>query len=172
MSIALIGYRGSGKSAVARLVAERLGWDWADADAVLEERAGRTIRDIFADEGEAGFRQRETAILAELSGRDQCVLALGGGVVIRAENRQRLSALFVVWLRADPHVLHARITADAQTASRRPGLTAGGGLEEIRTVLAQRTPWYQACADCIIDTDDRTPDQIAEQIVASFAQAG
>ena len=86
----LIGYRGSGKSAVARLLAERLGWAWLDADQVLEDRQGQSIRQIFADEGELRFREMEAAILAELCVRQGHVIAVGGGVVLRAENRQRL----------------------------------------------------------------------------------
>src|SRR5436305_15234067 len=88
--IFLIGPRGSGKTTVARLLAERLGWDWVDVDAALEAAAGRSVRDIFAAEGEAGFRAREAAGLAELCRRRRHVIATGGGVVLDPENRQRL----------------------------------------------------------------------------------
>src|SRR5262245_15865615 len=89
-SIFLIGYRAPGKTTVARLLAGRLGWDWVDADQLLEERHARTIRQIFAEEGEPGFREKEAALVEELCGRRRHVVAMGGGVVLRPENRARL----------------------------------------------------------------------------------
>src|SRR5262245_35845194 len=80
--IFLIGYRGSGKSTVGRLLAERVGWTFVDADAVIEERAGKSIRQIFADEGESGFRDREANALSDLCSRTDTVIATGGGVVL------------------------------------------------------------------------------------------
>src|SRR5712692_10023328 len=78
----LVCYRGAGKSSVARLLAERLGWQWADADEVLEARFGRTIWQVFAEEGEGGFRDKEAVVLEELCGRRRHVIATGGGVVL------------------------------------------------------------------------------------------
>ncbi len=86
MNIALIGYRGTGKSEVARQLALRLGWDWVDADVEVELKAGKSIAAIFADDGEPAFRELEAAVLAELVQRDRAVLALGGGVVLRPAN--------------------------------------------------------------------------------------
>src|SRR5947208_11489758 len=88
--IFLVGYRGSGKTTVARALADRLGWTWADADVVLEARHGRSIRQIFAEEGEAGFRDKEAALLEDLCGLRRHVIATGGGIVLRPENRRRL----------------------------------------------------------------------------------
>src|SRR5688572_11797955 len=107
MFIALIGYRGSGKTNVAPLVAARLGRSWIDADDEIERRAGKTISAIFAEDGEAVFRDWESAVLGELVSRDQTVLALGGGVVLRAENRAKLCAGrgTTVWLKAAPNTL-------------------------------------------------------------------
>ena len=82
MFIALIGYRGSGKTAVAQLAALKLGWDWVDADVEIELRAAKSIAAIFADAGEPAFRDLEQAVLGELLQRDKCVMALGGGVVL------------------------------------------------------------------------------------------
>src|SRR5262249_48064027 len=90
--IFLIGYRGSGKTTVARILAERLGWSWLDADTLLEARHGRTIRQIFAEEGEAGFRDKEERLLDELSQGRQHVIATGGGIVLRPVNRDKLKA--------------------------------------------------------------------------------
>src|SRR3954464_5808418 len=126
MFVALIGYRGSGKSAVAQQAALRLGWDWVDADVELELRAGKSIAAIFADDGEQVFRDTETAVLRELLKRDRTLLALGGGVVLREENRRMLRAAggMTIWLSASPETLCARILADSTTAARRPSLTA------------------------------------------------
>src|SRR5581483_8052208 len=85
--IALIGYRGSGKSTVAQELAARLGWTWLDADTVLEERAGCTIHEMFLREGESAFREREAALLVELCALPRLVLATGGGVILREDNR-------------------------------------------------------------------------------------
>ncbi|MFO0927779.1 MAG: shikimate kinase [Gemmataceae bacterium] len=161
----LIGPRGSGKTTVARLLAERLGMGWLDADAVLEERAGTTIREIFAAEGEAGFRQREADLLAELCGLDRQVIATGGGVVLRPENRRRLrESGFVVWLTADVDTLWARIAGDATTAARRPNLTTGGR-DEVAHVVATRQPYYRECAHLTVDTTHRSPADIVAAIL-------
>jgi shikimate kinase len=165
----LIGYRGTGKTTVAPLVAARLGWAWGDADQLLEQRHGQTIRDIFTSEGEAGFRVKETAILEELcQGRAQ-VVALGGGVVLDPGNRQRLRhAGFVAWLTADAPTIWQRLQADATTSQRRPALTVGG-LQEIEELLRSREPFYRECADLVIDTTTRSPSEVASNILKAFA---
>jgi shikimate kinase len=166
MNLVLIGYRGTGKTTVARQLALRLGWDWVDADVEVELRAGKSIAAIFADDGESTFRALEAAVIAELVERDRTVIAAGGGVVLRADNRAVLArAGRVVWLRAEVPTLVARIAADTTTAVRRPNLTARGGEDEIRTLLAEREPLYRATAHVIIDTDDRSPAEIADEII-------
>ncbi len=161
----VIGYRGTGKSTVARLLADKLGWNWLDADEVLEQRQGRTIRQIFEEDGEAAFREIEAAILADLVVMPRQVIATGGGVVLREENRQRLKdAGLVVWLTADPVTLWRRIQTDVTTAQRRPPLT-GGGLQEIETLLRSREKWYAECAHLVVDTAGRLPDDVARAIL-------
>lgn len=163
--IFLIGYRGTGKTTVAKLLAEKLGWKWLDADHVLEARFGRSIRAIFAEEGVESFRAKESAVLAELCNLTNHVIATGGGVVMRPENRELLRQTgMVVWLTADPRTLWDRLQADASTAERRPDLTCGG-LAEVEQVLAIRQPLYAACAHQTIDTVGREPLDIVNDIV-------
>ncbi len=159
--IFLIGPRASGKTTVARLLAELLDWAWVDADAVLEQRAGRTIREIFAAEGEPAFRDLESVVLAEVCGQTRAVVATGGGVVLRPENRARLRAAGrCVWLTADPATLWRRLQADATTADRRPDLSVGG-LNEVEELLRQREPLYRDCAGLAVDTARHAPHEIA-----------
>ncbi|HEY2147980.1 MAG TPA: shikimate kinase [Pirellulales bacterium] len=167
MNIALIGYRGTGKSTVARQLALALGWDWIDADVEVELRAGKSITAIFADDGEAAFRDLESAVLADSIGRERTVLALGGGAVSREMNRERLRLVsLVVWLEAEPETIAARMADDPTTASRRPNLTTAGGLEEIRRLLAERSSHYQTCCGLAISTDDKTPADVVAEILA------
>jgi shikimate kinase len=172
MFIALIGYRGSGKTNVAPLVAERMGWSWIDADDEIERRAGKTIAAIFADDGEPEFRDWESEVLGEFVSHERIVLALGGGVVLRAENRAKLcdERGVVVWLKAAPATLQRRIAADATTAARRPNLTVAGGLLEIQLLLNQREPLYQQCANFIVDTEGKSPAAVADEIVNWFGR--
>jgi shikimate kinase len=163
-NVFLIGYRGTGKTTVGRALAQVLGWEWVDADALLEARHGRTIRQIFATEGEAGFRDKEADLLEELCRRRRHVVATGGGIVLRAENRERLMASGrVVWLAADADTIWARIQQDATTAERRPVLTVGGR-DEVEELLRVRTPWYRACAELTVETAGRTPEAIVHEI--------
>jgi len=163
--IHLIGYRGTGKSAAAQQLALRLGWDWMDADVELELRAGKSIAAIFADDGEQAFRDLESLMLAELVGRERSVLATGGGIVLRAENRELLrSGAIVVWLKAEPETILRRLTDDWTTVSRRPNLSTGG-LEEIREMLSLRIPLYQQCADLDVDTDEKSVADVATEIL-------
>ena len=167
----LIGYRGSGKTTVARALADRLGWDFLDADAVLEERAGRTIRDIFVTDGETGFRDLESAVLADLAKRTNTVIATGGGIVLREANRQLLTANgFVAWLTADAATLWSRIQGDPTTAERRPAL-AGGGLDEVERLLAVREPLYRSVADVEVAVGPVSPDRAADAILAAWKRS-
>jgi len=171
--ISLVGYRGTGKTTVAKLLAERLGCEWADADVVLEEQSGRTIADIFAKDGESHFRDLESNVLAGFVskyGQDArrsklFILATGGGVILREENRKSLrEAGPVIWLTAPTDVIHERISTDPTTGERRPNLTAGGGLEEIKEVLAARENFYREVSHHVVDTNDKSPTEIAAEI--------
>ena len=165
MNIVLIGYRGSGKSSIGKRLAARLGMDFVDTDPLIVERAGRTIREIFQAEGEAGFRRREAEVIAEAAARANVVIAAGGGAILRPENVAALQrGGKVVWLKASPEVLFAHIQADAGTAATRPNLTASGGLEEVRKVLEARTPLYQAAADVSLEVTDLGIEEAAARL--------
>jgi shikimate kinase len=158
----LIGPRGSGKTTVARLLAGRLGWDWVDTDHILEQYYGKSIRAIFAEEGEAGFRDKESFVLAALCDRQRCVFSTGGGVVVRPANRQLLRASgYVVWLAADAETLWRRLQED--DGERRPALGAGGRAE-VEEILRMRQPWYEECAHRTVRTEGKTPEALAEEI--------
>jgi shikimate kinase len=166
-NVFLIGYRGTGKTTVARLLAARIGWSWRDADDVMEQRHGRTIREIFALEGETGFRDKEAALLEELCALRTHVIATGGGALLRPENRQRLRASgFVVWLSADADTIWRRLQSDPLSEQRRPALTVGGRAE-IEALLHEREPLYRGCADLVVDTSARSPEQVVEAVVDS-----
>ena len=146
MSIVLIGYRGSGKTTLGKLLAGELGFAFVDLDQVIVQNAGRSIRDIFTDEGEAGFRKRETQALRNVLEKVDHVISLGGGAVLAEQNRLAIkgSGHTVVYLRAGAEELHRRINADPTTAAQRPSLTKlGGSVEEVRSLLQQREPIYQ-----------------------------
>ena len=129
-----------------------------------------TIAEIFALEGEQGFRDREAAIVRELSARENTVIALGGGAVLREENREALRGRGItVWLTASPDVVYERMTTDPLTGQRRPNLTSTGGLQEIHDLLAQRTPLYQQVADFKVDTEGLSPEQVASEVVRQLS---
>src|SRR6266542_2402369 len=168
-NIILVGLRCTGKTTVGRLLAQRLSWSFADADDRIEAVAGKTIADIFVAEGEPGFRDREAAALAELCGRSACVIATGGGAILREANRRLLKANeFVVWLAAAPEALWERMNTDPATAARRPNLTASGGLEEVRNLIAAREPLYREVAHFAVPSDTLSPEAVADAILTAW----
>ena len=170
MNLALIGYRGTGKTTVARLLTLRLGWTWIDTDVEVELRAAKPIATIFAEDGEPAFRNLEATVIEELASREKVVLALGGGAILRAKTREILArTCFVAWLKASPRTLFERLAADATHADQRPNLTAKGGLAEIEEVLARREPVYRASAAAEVDTEGRTPAEVAQTVHDQFA---
>ena len=168
MNIVLIGYRGSGKSAIGKCLAAVLSLTFVDTDTRIGERAGKTIREIFAAEGEVGFRAREYQVIREVALGDGQVIALGGGAVLNPANIAALKQdpqTRIVWLQSTPEVLHRRISADTTTSANRPNLTATGGLEEVRRLLVVRTPLYQAAADLALDVTHVAVEEAAASLV-------
>jgi shikimate kinase len=157
-NVILVGLMGSGKSTVGRMVAQSLGFAFADTDHLITDAAGQTIPEIFAAEGEEGFRMRETAALRSLLGRDGLVIATGGGIVTRPENVPLLKQLgFVVWLSADPNVLHRR-TAHSHD---RPLLKNPDPAGTLRKLHESRRPLYEQASDMKVNTDDFSPQDVA-----------
>jgi shikimate kinase len=166
MNLTLIGYRATGKTTLARLLADRLGWDWVDADVEIERRAGKSIAKIFAEDGEAAFRELEARVIGELCRRDRLVLAAGGGAPLRQDNRDAIRCGGkVVWLRAAPETILARMSGDPTTPGRRPHLTDEDPLAEIVQLLRRREPIYQEAAHLTVDTEAKTPDRLAAEIL-------
>ncbi len=161
MRLVLVGLRGSGKTSAGIEAAARIGAAFVDLDQRIEAR-GRTIPQIFAEAGEAGFRALEREVIAELQPPDPAVIATGGGAVLHPENRARLRQLgTVVYLAAEPAVLAARV-AD----SDRPPLVDGGPEAEARTLLSIRDPLYREVADHVVPTDSLSVAEVAARLVA------
>lgn len=165
--LVLIGYRGSGKSTVGKIVAERLNRPFRDTDLEIEARSRRTIAAIFAEDGEAAFRDWEERTLAILTGEyPAAVLAAGGGIVLREANRRRMVDFgFVAWLRARPEELASRLETDPRSPMSRPALTCEGTLGEIGRVLAERVAFYEELADATIETEGKSPDLVASALI-------
>lgn len=167
--LVLVGYRGTGKSTVGRIAADRTGAPFADADAELERDLGRSIRAIFEAEGEPAFREHEAATLRRLAatpGLGGGILATGGGAVLRDDNCRALRAFgLVVWLTADAETLARRLAHSRQGLADRPALTAAGTLDEVAEVLDRRLPRYRAASDVEVASAGRSVAEVAEAVI-------
>jgi len=169
MVITLIGYRGTGKSTVGPQLAARLGYVFLDADPEIERRAGKSIRQIFADNGEPEFRRLEAEFLAGQLQRNHLVLAPGGGAVLNETTRELMQAAGpVVWLTAPTDVIVKRMAEDSTSAERRPALTALPPRDEIEQLLAKRTPLYAQAASITVETSGKRVDEIVNEILAAL----
>jgi shikimate kinase len=153
---------GAGKSTIGKYLAQHLKLRFADTDTEIEARTGADIPWIFDVEGEAGFREREVQVVEEMTTWDDIVLATGGGVVMRPENRQALGARgYVVYLHATVEEQVRRTRRDR----RRPLLQKGDPEQVLRALMAIRDPLYREIADHIIDTDGCSPRTVAQRLV-------
>lgn len=169
----LTGYRGTGKTSVGAILAHSLGRAVIDLDDQVQLRAGRSIREIFADGGEGSFRDLEAIALREVPDSPLAVVSLGGGAILREENRHWIGQNGVcVWLDAQPETLARRIEADQGSHQQRPALTPLGSLEEIQQVLQVRRPLYQQVSDCAVVTDGKSIEQVAQEVLVKLQGLG
>lgn len=152
---------GAGKSTIGRLLASRLGWYFLDTDSLIEERTGADIPWIFDVEGEAGFRARESAVLREALDEENTVIATGGGIVLKEENRELLkSGTMVIYLTASIDQLMERTSKD----KKRPLLQVDDPRAKIIELFNYRDPLYCEVASHVIKTDGRSPRSVVSEI--------
>ena len=166
-NIALIGFMGTGKSSVGRLVADQLHFTFLDTDDVITARAGKSIADIFAQEGEAAFRERENRLVQELTHRTRTVISTGGGLPVDPANMESLKShalVFCLW--ASPEVIWEHVRGQ----SHRPLLTESDPFEKVRSLLAIREPFYRQ-ADVLVNTEMRSIREVAQQVIHQFRLA-
>jgi shikimate kinase len=161
--IALIGFMGTGKTVVGRLLAARLGKDFIELDSEIEKKAGKSVAAIFREDGEAGFRRMEAQITAEVSARKNTVLACGGGIVLDKANIFRLKQEYViVCLSAAPGDILKRVSQDGD---KRPLLDVADKSKKIRELLVSRRPLYEQAAEITLETSGIDPHGVVQKIL-------
>jgi shikimate kinase len=165
MNIIFTGYRCTGKTSAGRRLAQLLGCAFYDADDLIINKTGQSVEQIVAEKGWPAFREVERAVILELSGKDNCVIAPGGGAVLDERNIEALkkNGLFI-WLVADTATIVRRLNKDQAGGAPRPSLSGKPVALEVQEVLAQREPIYRRIADLIIDTSTLTVDEVVETI--------
>lgn len=166
--IVLVGISGSGKSTVGHVLAQRLGWEFVDTDTVVEAQAGRGIPELFRDEGEAAFRDRERGALESVMEREGVVVATGGGAPTTGASRELLGRGFSVWLAVSPARAAARLSENPATEER--PLLAGDVEGRLASLLGARRAWYEL-ADAAIDVETLNPEQAADEIIRLWREA-
>ncbi|PCI50911.1 MAG: shikimate kinase AroK [Moraxellaceae bacterium] len=161
-NIIFIGPMGAGKTTIGRALASQLKWEFVDSDQEIEARTGANVAWIFDVEGESGFRDREEAVIDELTQRDSIIIATGGGAVLRPVNRERLKARgTVIYLSATVEQILARTLNDRT----RPLLQTDDRVGVLTTLLEKRDPLYREIADIIIPTGDGPPREIIAHVL-------
>ena len=167
-NIALIGFMGVGKSAIGPALAKRLGKKLVNTDLLISARSGKSIPQIFWENGESGFRKLETEMVGEVSGGADQVIDCGGGVVLNPDNVNKLKqSSIIVWLVASPEVILQRTARDG---GGRPVLQGKSTLEDIRRLLQLRKPYYEKAADMIIDTSNSNVESLVDLIIARLTK--
>jgi shikimate kinase len=167
-NIVLVGFMGSGKSSIGRLLARRLGFQFLDTDQLIIDRTGSDIGSIFASRGEPAFRDLETSVLTSISHLRRCVVATGGGAVLRVQNRSLMQQIgFVVGLTADEETIFDRVCRN----NKRPLLQTANPRETLKELLHARAGAYADAAQFTLDTTAMTHAQAVEEIVAAARRA-
>jgi shikimate kinase len=166
-NLALVGFMGTGKTSVGRLVAENLHFDFLDTDELIQNSTGRSIADIFSRDGEPAFRALERRVVEEIAAKKNTVISTGGGLPTNPENLAKLKThALVVCLWASPEKIWERV----RNQSHRPLLHDADPQKKIRELLATREPFYRQ-ADVLVNTDLRSPREVAQQIALQFKLA-
>ncbi len=167
MNLVLIGAMGTGKTAVGEAVARALGWPFVDTDQRVEATTGRRVAELFHRDGEAVFRRLEAAAVQEAAALDGQVIATGGGAVLAQDNLRRLKdGGFMIWLRASPAGILARL--DAQERAHRPLLEGAEPLRRLTQLLEEREAAYRAAADAVVDTDGRSQEEVVREVLGQW----
>ena len=167
-SIALIGFMGTGKTAVGQLLSKKLGKKFVELDLLIEQKAGKSIPDIFQQDGEIAFRELEIGVTEEVANKQDTVIACGGGIVLNKINIDRLREnARMVYLTASPGVILKRAASEA---GQRPLLEVDNPALTIREMLRFRGPFYERAADIVIDTSKLDIDSVVEQIIEKLKE--
>ncbi len=167
-NIALIGFMGTGKTAVGKLLAERLGREFIELDALIEKKAEKSIPEIFQQDGEIAFRELEIEATREVAEKENAVIACGGGVVLNQINVDRLKKQSViVYLTASPEVILKRTSSDKD---ERPLLVAEDKASKVDALLKLRKPFYDRAADMTVDTSELEVTEVVEQILTGLSE--
>ena len=165
-SLALVGFMGTGKTAVAKALARRLNKEFIELDSLIQEKAGKSIPEIFQQDGEAAFRRLETEVTKQVAGRKNAVIAGGGGIILNKINIEYLKKeCVIVYLTASPEVILKRT---ANTKNKRPLLEVADKAERVRELLKQRQPLYERAADITIDTAGLNINSVVKQIISEL----
>jgi len=163
-NIVLIGFMGTGKSSVGKILANKLGLKFVDVDQVIEKTTGMKISEIFAKFGESHFRDIETEVIKLITQNNGQVISTGGGVILREENFKKLKDKgVIVWLKASENAIFERV----KNCKDRPLLQVENPKQKIKELLTKRIPFYEK-ADFYINTEELTPEEVAEKIIEEY----
>jgi shikimate kinase len=167
-NIALIGFMGTGKTAVGKLLAKKLGREFIELDALIESKAGKSIPEIFQQDGEIAFREREIEATKEVAEKENAVIACGGGIVLNQINIDRLRVnSAIVYLTASPEAILKRTSSDSD---ERPLLVAEDKAAKVDALLKSRKPFYERAADMTVDTSKLGVAEVVEQILTGLSE--